>query len=233
MSFAQSSTLGWLLIGVTGLAAVGCAPAADQPIDALPWSKTVIRRETAAVRNPTGVSAEAAAPLDARELQFRDRVVNDCLEELRRVAARPAVVRAVQTANSASWQSRQQIDETDLNWRQTPGTDAPLFQRYLKNPCADLLRQAKRTNPSYVELFVMDNKGCIVAETDKTSDYWQGDEAKWIECFNGANGRVHVGDVEYDQSTRSYVVQISVPLRDERGKTIGVMTASVSTGRRH
>ena len=164
------------------------------------------------------------------ELQFRDRVVKDCLEELRRITAEPSVVRAVQTANAGSWQTQQQIDQIDSNWRQTPGTDAPLFQKYLNNPCAKLLRQAQRKNPKYVELFVMDNKGCIVAESAKTSDYWQGDEPKWIESYNNGNGRVHVGDVEYDQSTRSYVVQISMPVRDKQGTTIGAMTASVSFG---
>jgi len=48
--------------------------------------------------------------------------------------------------------------------------------------------------------------------TNKTSDYWQGDEAKFTESFKGGSGAVHIGDVEFDQSAQAYLVQISVPV---------------------
>jgi hypothetical protein len=231
MSVGVSRTCGWFLAGWAGLAVVGCAPAPDHRIDALPWNAASVRRDAPETKLPHGAADEEARAPDVRELQFRDHIVKDHLDELRRIAARPAVVRAVQTANTKSWKTQQQIDEMDLHWRQTQGGDAPLIQAYLSNPCADLLRSAKQQNPNYVELFVMDNRGCIVAETDKTSDYWQGDEPKWLNCFNGGKGQVWVSDVEYDQSTRAYVVQVSVPIHNERGVTIGVLTASITPNR--
>ncbi len=60
----------------------------------------------------------------------------------------------------------------------------------------------------------MDNQGTNVAMTDKTSDYWQGDEAKFQKSFNGGNGAVFVDEVEFDDSSQAYLVQVSVPVKD-------------------
>jgi hypothetical protein len=211
-------------------AAVGCAPEGHPPIESLPWNNASIPASASDVESPSGSDKGSLAQANSGELQFRDRIVQKYLKGLRRIAAEPLVVKAVKAANDSGWQSQQQIDQIDLRWRQTMGTDDPLVQKYLKNRCADWLRQNQQQNASYVELFVMDGKGCIVAESDKTSDYWQGDEPKWIECFNGGKGRIHVGEVEYDQSTQLYVVQISLPVRDEHQTTIGAVTVSVSSG---
>ncbi len=231
MNIQRHSLIDAIFLGTACLAAaVGCTPQANDPIDSLPWSNASIPASAKVARLPDDADGESVAQADSRELQFRDRIVQKYLTDLRRIAAEPLVVQAVQAANENGWQSQQQIDETDSRWRKTKGTSDPLVQKYLNNPCAGWLRKIQQKNPHFVELFVMDNKGCIVAESDKTSDYWQGDEPKWIECFNGGHGRIHVGDVEYDQSTRLYVVQISLPVRNKHQKTIGVMTVSVSSG---
>jgi hypothetical protein len=233
MKFADASTLGWFVAGLVAFVGVGCAPAGDQTVDSLPWSNASVPRSVQDVVSPADAerATNVASESDAAELEFRDRIVQTHIDDLRRISAEPRIVQAVRKANDMGWQTQEQIEQQDVRWRQTKGVDDPLIQVYLNNPCADLLRQAQQNNPSYVELFLMDNKGCIVAESDKTSDFWQGDEAKWTECYNGGEGRVYVGDVEYDQSTRLYVIQISLPIYDERN-TIGAMTVSVSSRKR-
>lgn len=72
----------------------------------------------------------------------------------------------------------------------------------------------------------MDNQGAHVAMTDKTSDYWQGDEAKFIESYNGGKGAVHIADVEFDNSTQAYLFQVSVPVKDGN-KVIGATTIGI------
>lgn len=47
----------------------------------------------------------------------------------------------------------------------------------------------------YAEIFVIDYQGAIVVMTNKTSDYWQGDELKFEKAFNQGQGQVFVGDV--------------------------------------
>ena len=89
-----------------------------------------------------------------------------------------------------------------------------------------LLKQSVLLNPSYTELFVTDNQGANVAAYPATSDYWQGDEDKFTESFVG-NGRVFVGEVEYDESTKSVGVQVSVPVYDDNNRVAGVLVAGV------
>jgi hypothetical protein len=72
----------------------------------------------------------------------------------------------------------------------------------------------------------MDNQGANVCMTDKTSDYWQGDEAKFKNSYNGGKGSIFVDDVEFDDSAQMYVSQVSVPVIDD-GKVIGAITFGV------
>jgi len=72
----------------------------------------------------------------------------------------------------------------------------------------------------------MDNQGGNVAMTDKTSDYWQGDEAKFQKSFNGGAGAVFVDEVEFDDSAQAYLVQVSVPVKDNN-TVIGAITIGI------
>ncbi len=65
-----------------------------------------------------------------------------------------------------------------------------------------------------------------VCMTDKTSDYWQGDEAKFKESYKDGQGALHVSKVKFDDSTQTYVVQVSVPVVDG-SEIIGAITIGV------
>ena len=82
------------------------------------------------------------------------------------------------------------------------------------------------SKPYYSEIFVMDDQGANVAMTDKTSDYWQGDEAKFKKSYNNGAGGVHISDVEFDESTQTYSVQVSVPVKDGDA-VIGAVTIGI------
>jgi len=76
---------------------------------------------------------------------------------------------------------------------------------------------------------VMDNKGLNVGQSAQTSDFWQGDEAKWTETFGQESDDLHISDLEYDESTRSYQTQASKIIRDpETGKAIGAVTFGIN-----
>jgi hypothetical protein len=97
----------------------------------------------------------------------------------------------------------------------------------MENECGKYLRKIQASAPYYAEIFVMDNQGANVAMSDKTSDYWQGDEAKFIKSYNGGRGAVFVDDVKFDNSTQAYLVQISVPVKDG-DKIIGAITFGIN-----
>lgn len=144
--------------------------------------------------------------------------------KLKAIGANATVVAAVKAAN-AEGRTLDQIKARDAEWQKTPGVTKDM-QALIDNACGKYLHGLQKDMPFLAEAFVMDNQGANVAMTDKTSDYWQGDEPKWQESFKGGAGAVHVSDVKFDDSTQTYTVQISVPVVDG-GKAIGAITFGI------
>ena len=136
----------------------------------------------------------------------------------------PIIVNAVKAEN-AQGKTLEQIKEMDERWKTTPGiTD--FMRELVESECGKYLRSLQEETPYYAEIFVMDNQGANVAMTDKTSDYWQGDEAKFIESYKEGTGGIHISDVEFDDSAQAYLVQASIPVKDE-DIVIGAITIGI------
>lgn len=136
----------------------------------------------------------------------------------------PVLVKAIKEEN-AKGKSLDQIQALDKKWMATPGV-ADFMKAMIDSECGRHLASIKKSAPYFSEIFLTDNQGANVAMTDKTSDYWQGDEAKFIECFKGAAGVLFVDEQTFDKSSQSYLVHVSVPIR-EGGKAIGVLVLGV------
>jgi hypothetical protein len=143
-------------------------------------------------------------------------------------AAEPVVVEAVKQANSGPVKPLDAIIALDKKWRQADQADA-WIKRFLNNPCARRLRELQNAQGGehglYPEIFVTDGQGCIVAASQRTSDFWQGDEDKFVKAFADGRGAIFIDEAAYDLSTSTPLIQVSVPVVDpDDGKAIGVMT---------
>ena len=136
----------------------------------------------------------------------------------------PVIVNAVKAENTKG-KSLDQIKQMDQKWSNTPGI-ADFMDALMKSKCGQYLRDIQNSEDYFAEIFVMDNQGANVAMTDKTSDYWQGDEAKFKKSFNGGQGAVFVDEVEFDESAQAYLVQVSVPVLDG-DRAIGAITFGI------
>ena len=134
------------------------------------------------------------------------------------------IVKAVKDEN-AKGKTLAQIQEMDKKWKATPGI-VDYMRALMDNECGKRLLRIQNSAPYYAEIFVMDNQGANVAMNDKTSDYWQGDEAKFKNSYKGGDGSVFVDEVEFDDSTQAYLVQVSVPVKDG-DKAIGAITFGI------
>lgn len=137
----------------------------------------------------------------------------------------PILIAAVKKQNTNKV-SIDDIKKLDIRWRATPGISSEM-KAMMNNKSALRLSEFEQTRSYFFELFLMDNQGANVAMTNKTSDYWQGDEAKWKESFNSGKGAVHIGDIEFDESAQDYLVQVSVPVMDGN-KAIGAITIGIN-----
>lgn len=136
----------------------------------------------------------------------------------------PVIVAAVKKQNALG-KTLDEIKATDKKWQETAGTDA-FMESLVTSDCGTHLANIMNSEKYFAEIFVMDNQGANVAMTGKTSDYWQGDEGKFQKSFANGTGAVFVDEVEFDDSSQAYLVQISVPVLDD-GKAIGAITFGI------
>ncbi|WP_348675981.1 cache domain-containing protein [uncultured Abyssibacter sp.] len=106
-------------------------------------------------------------------------------------------------------------------------------QRYLQSDSAKFLRNLSLlSNRRFKEIFFTDARGFVVASTNPTSDFDQGPaedpphgEPWWRDAK--ANG-FNIGELEYDQSSTFYSIDISVSLASEKA-FVGVLKAVYGT----
>jgi hypothetical protein len=147
------------------------------------------------------------------------------IRTVQHMALNPVMVRAVRQQN-ASGLSAEEISRRDKEWRATK--ELTPFKLSLQTSAAGrFLKQQVQRSSSFNEAFLTDNQGANVAAYPATSDYWQGDEEKWIDCWNGGNGQIYIGALKLDESTNTVAAQVSAPVLD-RGKTIGVLIVGVT-----
>lgn len=144
----------------------------------------------------------------------------------------PILVRAVAQQNAkTAGLSQDQIDTLDLAWRGEVGSNStPTIDAVLVSPASDFLRSKLDASGGMItEVFAMDARGLNVAASGITSDYWQGDEDKFAKTFPDGPGAVFVDQVEFDESSQSYLVQVSLTLTDPAtGQPIGAVTVGLN-----
>lgn len=146
-------------------------------------------------------------------------------DELASLGKDTVIIKAVKKQNSQGL-TLAQIKVHDEKWKNTPGI-VDYMAKLMNSDCGKYLKKIQKKYGYLSEIFVTDNQGANVAMTDKTSDYWQGDEDKFIKTFNKGKGKVFIDDIEFDDSAQAYLVQISVPVLD-KGRTIGVITFGIN-----
>jgi hypothetical protein len=164
-----------------------------------------------------------ASNLSAAE-KAPQKVIDLANSVLASIGTDPIIIDAVKAENTKG-KTLDQIKDMDQKWRAHAGI-ADYMQAMMTSTCGKYLRTIQGSSSYYAEIFVMDNQGANVAMTDKTSDYWQGDEAKFKESFNDGKGAIFIDDVEFDDSAQAYLVQVSVPVKDG-DNVIGAITFGI------
>ncbi|MEX0759319.1 MAG: hypothetical protein WD100_07055 [Tistlia sp.] len=175
----------------------------------------------AAAPGATTASEPHVEPITA----FADSVVRGWIAE-------PVLVEAVKAQNAETGGYDQaKIDALDQQWRaETAAAASPMIDDVLANALSQWLDSAKEQQGGLVtEIFVMDAKGLNVGQSDVTSDYWQGDEAKFQKTFDVGPDAVFVDGVERDESTQMFQSQVSVTVVDPAsGASIGAITVGIN-----
>lgn len=153
-------------------------------------------------------------------------------EQLTKWLKEPVVVLAIRDQNTAhAGVTQPMIDQMDLTWRAEVDSGAhKMIAEMLSRPLSEtLLKYQEASGGIVTEVFVMDNKGLNVGQSVVTSDLWQGDEAKFQETFERPEADLHISEVEFDDSTGFYQVQVSLTISDPvTDDAIGAVTFGVN-----
>lgn len=151
--------------------------------------------------------------------------------EMRRMLEKPVAFIAIRAQNERHASIDQAtIDRLDKQWRaETKAGDQPLIAQLMGSPfSAYLVRIKAESQGLFSEVFVTDKVGLNVGQSSVTTDYWQGDEAKFQKTFLVGPDAVNVSKVEVDGKTGSRRQQIDFTIVDpETRKPIGAATMEV------
>lgn len=146
--------------------------------------------------------------------------------ELKKLIQTPEVLAAVKEQNQKhAALTQDDINALDKRWL---AKDSTLINPTVQNQVSNYLRKLQLDSKGmYLEIFVMDNRGLNVGQSGPTSDYWQGDEDKWLKTFKVGPDAVHISKIEYDDSTKMFQFQLSFPVVDA-GEVIGAVTFGIN-----
>jgi len=152
---------------------------------------------------------------------------------LQALATSPDVVSIVRSSNAANAERdpaelEAWIAATDKAWAENLPQVADTVESVVGNSVSSHFKSFISAVAGQVEVFVTDSEGVAVAESNRTSDLMQADEDWWQATWAGGSGAVFIGDVEYDESSKAWGMDIGVPVREPGGKAIGVLRGTVN-----
>jgi hypothetical protein len=171
---------------------------------------------------------DVVPPEVAAQKQSHVKHVKEYIEKnIRPWLSEPIVIDAIRAQNEAHAHiTIVEINRLDAGFIER--TDKKLLESTRNNPLAQFLLEKKAAAGGVIfEIFIMDNKGLNVAQTDPTLDYMQGDEAKFQKTFLVGPDAIFIDAVEPDD--RVNVAQANMSIKDPKlNRTIGVITIGIA-----
>lgn len=168
-------------------------------------------------------------PADMDPAELISKAVVDGLREMVKHEIVQITVRAQNKRHDGLEQDS--VDALDKQWRaEREADDKPLIAATLSNPLSVyLLRMQARSAGLYSEIFIMDNKGLNAGQSSITSDYWQGDEAKYKMTFEVAPDAIFIDAPEWNGETKTWRSQVNMTIADTRsGASIGAAVFEIN-----
>jgi len=160
-----------------------------------------------------------------------DQVVPDkLLDQIRSWTASPVVLLSLEASNKRhDGLTEESILTLDKQWRaERKIDDQPLITAVLASPLSSYLTAIQAASLGlYTEIFVMDNKGLNAGQSAITSDYWQGDEAKFQKTFPMGPTAVFIDKPEIGDATGTENVQVNMSITNGV-EAVGTVTVEVN-----
>ncbi|MEM7118954.1 MAG: GAF domain-containing protein [Chloroflexota bacterium] len=117
----------------------------------------------------------------------------------------------------------QRLIALDEQWKAAPDND-PFVQSVQQTDSALKLRQFQQSFDIHKELFITDSYGGLVGATNRTTDYYQADEAWWQAAYAEGAGDVYISEPLLDESSNAFGLIVALPIYDSsNGDLVGIL----------
>ncbi len=154
------------------------------------------------------------------------------IQKMQELSKNTELIQAIRDSNSQFGtldEPYEYINEKDEEWQSASESEiTPFMDSIIKSHISDFLRKytvipsGEFGDLQFPEIFVTNAYGANVAQTGKTSDYYQSDEGWWLK---GKNESIYVGSIEWDKSANIYASDIVIKIQDKNGNFIGILKA--------
>ncbi|MDG7050386.1 MAG: hypothetical protein JRZ94_04200 [Nitrososphaerota archaeon] len=146
------------------------------------------------------------------------------------------VLRIIDESNSdfEKMENRDQhIEKTDSDWMSGKSSEAisnvlsSELSLHLKMDQSNIKYESNKL--VFSEIYVTNQYGVVIGSTGRTTDYLQSDE-EWYQNAIIEKDGLWIGKPEYDESSRSYSIDIVYRINDDDGKFLGVIKGVYDLG---
>lgn len=124
--------------------------------------------------------------------------------------------------------SQANVVQMEREWQQTEGVS--LFVVSLTtNDLSDRLKKVQKKNLAVKEILITDRRGLVIAATNKTSNFYYGNETWWQNIAEAKKIKGYFGEKTYDKKDGEYNIPLYLTILDSQKHTvIGVLRALYS-----
>lgn len=155
--------------------------------------------------------------------------IDDKIDDLSSLTSDSDVLNSINESNQnfAKMENRDEyINKVDSDWKKRQNEE--FVSDILSNDLSAHLKKKMKQigddsdRPIYSEIFITNQYGVTIGSTGRTSDYLQSDE-DWYQNTLVEKDRAWLGKPEYDESAKSYSLDVGVRINDDTGNFLGVI----------
>lgn len=166
-----------------------------------------------ALTRSIGANFKAMAKETANKLYI---ILEEELSEAKGISVLHEIIETVERSNfsyrnKGNAEIEKKINTSRRRWNNA-AKDDPLVKEILNNKVSTYLKSLPHYPKEYIAILVTDEKGALVAVTDRGYDYYQGDKKWWQVISKDREERAFVSDITYDKKIKDYLMEIAVPV---------------------
>lgn len=163
--------------------------------------------------------APACAQTDSTEAGKYDVDVRCLIHSIVKLAQKPLIVEQLKAYNRKPHGDPRLLDQ---RWP-TLTEESPVLRSVLDNPANSLILRFIALVSLGGEGMLIGQDGGLVAATNHTTDFWQGDEEQFLSVIDSPTAMPHVIAAYPDESTQRILIKVAAPVLGENREKLGVL----------